>query len=168
LYGWREDRAKALDRAPFRIVQNETLIAVSQAAPRDLAAMRAVPGMSSALVERFGAEFLDIVARGLETPVDALPRRERMPRGRLEPEAEQRFERLKQLRNDRARELGLEPGVLGANAALQSLARQAAGSGEESTESGAELRRWQRAALGESRILAALAGPAGRDGTAGS
>ena len=68
------------------------------------------------------------------------------------------------MRNDRARELGLEPGVLCANAALLALARQGSGSpeadGVDGSEDGPELRTWQRRALGDDRIRAALAGGA--------
>jgi ribonuclease D len=167
LYGWREDRAKSLDRAPFRVLQNETLLALAQAAPRDPAALRAVAGMSSTLVERYGRELLEVIEKGLEAPAESWPRKDRLARPRIDAETEQRFERLKQLRNARARELGLEPGVLGANAALQTLARNAGTAGYPG-EPGAELRQWQRAAIGEQAILAALSGPPKPAGEVGS
>jgi ribonuclease D len=148
-----------MDRATFRVMQNETLVALAQASPRDLVAMKAVPGTPSSVIERYGKELLEVISRALNAPLEAEPRRERTRRPPVDPEAEVRFERLKLMRNDRAKELGLEPGVLGPNAALQSLATRNSlvlGNGDAG---GAELRQWQREALGEERIQAALDGP---------
>jgi ribonuclease D len=161
LYSWRDDRARTLDRASFRILQNETLLAIAQAAPADLAALRAVPRMPPSVVDRYGEELSETITKALTGPAAIVPRRERSYRPRPDPQTELRFERLKELRNERAKELGLEPGVLGANAALQTIAARATGTPAGiADEDAAELRNWQRAALGEDRILAALAGPA--------
>jgi hypothetical protein len=66
------------------------------------------------------------------------------------------------MRNERATELGIEPGVLCSNAALQTLARPSEPSrGREDDEPPVELRKWQKEALGEQRIRAALNGAAG-------
>ena len=133
LYGWREQKAKALDRATFRVMQNETLVALAQASPRDIAAMKAVPGTPSSIVDRYGNELVEAIGRAMNAPLEAGPRRERTRRPPVDVEAEARFERLKLMRNERAKELGLEPGVLCANAALQLLATRnsvAAGNGD--------------------------------------
>jgi ribonuclease D len=160
LHAWRDRRAQVLDRAPFRILQNEALLALAQSAPTTDAALRAMQGVPPSAMDRYGDEFLAVIGGALTEPAVAAPRRERSSRARPDPATEQRFERLKQMRNDRARELGLEPGVLCANAGLMTLAWRAGGASgpEVGNEEGPEMRAWQRAALGEDRIAAAMAG----------
>jgi ribonuclease D len=161
LHAWREERARGLDRAPFRVVQNDALVILAQAAPLDNASLSAVAGVPPSIAERYGTEWIEIIRRSLNTPDSEAPRKERFSRPRPDAETELRFERLKQMRNERARELGLEPGVLCANAALLTLAWNAAPQNTATADrpAGMELRKWQRVALGEDRILAALAGP---------
>jgi ribonuclease D len=161
LHAWREERARGLDRAPFRVLQNETLVILAQAAPVDGTTLRAVAGVPTSVMERYGGELIDVIKQSLNAPESALPRKEYVSRPRPDAETEARFERLKLMRNERARELGLEPGVLCANAALQTLAWDAAldKGAIRDRPAAVELRKWQRLALGEDRILGALAGP---------
>lgn len=156
LHQWREQTARALDRAPFRVLQNEALLAVARALPRSQSELLGVRGLPPSSARRYGAQLLAAVDMGLADPLDSLPV---PPRGaRLRPEATQeaRLERLKALRNQRANELGLEPGVLCPNGALQAVARLAPPTRAE-LESIDEIRRWQIAALGPAAILAAAA-----------
>ncbi|MBI2614743.1 MAG: HRDC domain-containing protein [Gemmatimonadetes bacterium] len=96
---------------------------------------------------------------GLADPLDSLPVPARGSRPRPDPAQEARFERLKALRNRRASELKLEPGVLCPNGALQAVAWVAPPTVAE-LERIEELRRWQIVALGPAAILAAAAEPA--------
>lgn len=159
LHQWREQTARALDRAPFRVVQNEALLAVARAAPRSQSELLAVRGLPPSLARRYGAQLLAAVDMGLADPLDSLPVPPRGSRARPDAAQEARFERLKVLRNQRASELGLEPGVLCPNGALQAVARVAPPTPAE-LEGIDELRRWQIAALGSAAILAAAAEPA--------
>ena len=155
VHRWREDRARALDRASFRVLPNESLLALARAAPTEPASLKKTPGFPASAAERYGAEIVEAIRSALQAPETEWPRHERTSRPRPDHEAEERLDRLKHMRNERAKELGLEAGVLCANSALQALARAgsfAAGDG------GTELRAWQQAALGEERILAALVG----------
>jgi ribonuclease D len=159
LYQWRDAQARALDRAPFRVLPNEVLVALAQATPSTEAGLRDIPRVSSSVIDRFGGELIGIIRGALSVPADEWPRREPTRTPRPDGATEQRLERLKQMRNDRARELGIEPGVLAPNAALLALAWQAAPPGRQpDPDQGAELRRWQRIALGEEPIRLALLG----------
>jgi ribonuclease D len=159
LHQWRESTARALDRATFRIISNEALLALAQAIPRGEDQLRAVHGLPAPLARRYGPQLLTAIAEGLSTPLEDLPVPERQPRERPDPAQEARFERLKELRNRRAAELALEPGVICPNGALQAIARAAPNAGND-LERIAELRRWQIEALGAPAILAAAAEPA--------
>jgi len=60
---WRRDRAKA-DAVPAYVVAHDsTLIAIAEARPRTIAALRRVKGVGPAKLERYGAEILEIVVR---------------------------------------------------------------------------------------------------------
>ena len=99
-------------------------------------------------------EILAAVRRGVEAPAASIPVFERSRRPPPDLAYDARLERLKSVRNAIAAELPLAPGVLCPNAILEAIARQEPASLEGLTEIG-EMRRWQRAVLGE-RLIAAL------------
>lgn len=158
VHQWREQVARTLDRSPFRVMPNEALLALARSVPQSPEQLHAVRGFPASLAKRYGDQLLAAVERGLATPLDALAMPERRPRQRPDAAQEARFERLKQLRNRRAQEVGLEPGVICPNGALQAIARAAPTRGEELLGIG-ELRRWQVEAMGAAAILGAAAEP---------
>jgi ribonuclease D len=155
LWEWRERAAEALDRAPFRVVGHEVLVALARAAPRTPAALAAAPLMPPTVARRYGAELLEAVAAGLAVPEQDLPRLERRPRQRPDPEAEARFQRLRALRARRAPEVGLDPGLIFPNWAMQEIARTAPKTAQE-LDTITDIRRWQRAIIGDRDILEAV------------
>jgi ribonuclease D len=155
VWSWRERTAEAADRAPFRILANELLIALARAGPRTTAQLAAVDGMPASIARRHGDQLLVAVAEGLATPEAAWPRVARRPRTRPDPDADARFQRLRVLRATRAPAVGLDPGLIGANGLLQEIARAAPRSAED-LDGIAELRRWQREVLGDEAILQAV------------
>lgn len=158
LHQWREETARSLDRSPFRIMPNEALLEVARATPRSQDELSRVRGLPPSLARRHAAQLLAAVEMGLAAPPESLPVPQRGPRVKPDAAQEARFERLKQLRNRRATELGLEPGVLCPNGSLQAMARAAPGKPEDLHDV-EEMRRWQIEALGPKAILAALAAP---------
>lgn len=159
LYQWREQVAQGLDRSPFRIMPNEALLALARSVPQSLEQLHAVRGLPPSLAKRYGDQLLAAIERGLAAPLETLAVPERRPRQRPDATQEARFERLKELRNRRAQELGLEPGVICPNGALQAIARIAP-TRREDLGGLEELRRWQIEALGAPAILGAAAEPA--------
>lgn len=121
LWGAREERARALDLPPFRVLHNETLLSLSRKAAsgeQDLAALfpRPVPaGFASRLREALEA------ARTL--PATSWPPARRGEIVRTEPELEKAVYGLKARRDAVAARLGLDPGVLASRAALVDIAR---------------------------------------------
>jgi ribonuclease D len=158
VHQWREQMAQRLDRSPFRIMPNEALLALAQSVPQSPEQLHTVRGLPASLAKRYGDELLAAIEKGLATPLDTLAVPERTPRQRPDAAQEARFERLKQVRNRRAGELGLEPGVICPNGALQTIAR-AAPKRQEDLTGIVELRRWQIEALGVPAILTAVADP---------
>jgi len=155
LYRWRDELAARQDRATFRIVDNEVLLATSRALPTTLDALGATTGVPAAHVRRHGADLVAGVQRALALSEDALPRIERVPRPPKDPAFDARVERLKAARNRVATELGLEAGVLCGRPTLEAVARAHPNDRAGLAQLG-ELRRWQVEALGDA-LLAALA-----------
>jgi ribonuclease D len=158
LYLWREDLAQRTDRAAFRILNNEPMLAMAKSPPRDLRALKEVRGIGPEQAERRGREILAAIERGAHLADDQLPRIPRTARRPYDQAYEARLERLKVARNRLALEYDLPPGVLCPNGALEAIARLNPTSLEQMGEL-ADLRRWQLREFG-SELLTALEQPA--------
>jgi ribonuclease D len=121
LWSAREERARALDLPPFRVLHNETLLTLSRKAAsgeQDIGTLfpRPVP-----------AGFADRLNQALETarslPSTAWPPARRGEVVRTEPELEKAVYGLKARRDAVAAKLGVDPGVLASRAALVDVAR---------------------------------------------
>ncbi len=157
LYGWRERLAAEQDKATFRIIGNDALLAVAKALPRSPADLAPVPQLPATLARRHGPALLESVGRALALPETELPRVERSARPPKDAALESRIERLKAARNRVAAELGLDPGVLCGRSTLEAVARTIPTPNDRAGLSRvAELRRWQIEVLGTA-LLAALA-----------
>jgi len=153
LHRWRETVAQRDDKAPFRVIGNDSLLAVSKvlpAAPRDLAGLKEVP---ASLARRHGAALLEAVARAKALPESELPRLERAARPPKDPDFDARVERLKAVRNRVAAELKIDPGVLCGRTTLEAVAR-AAPKDRAGLAQVEELRRWQAEVLGDALLEA--------------
>ncbi len=156
LYRWREAQGAELDRATFRIIGNDALLAVAKALPRAPAELSGIAALPPSLAARHGPALLDGVRRALGLLESELPRVERAPRQARDPALEARVERLKAARNRAAAELGLDPGVLCGRSTLEAVARAQPPPNDRAGLSRiGELRRWQIEALGDA-LLAAL------------
>jgi ribonuclease D len=95
-----------------------------------------------------------------------LPRFPRAPRWARDPDFDDRVNLLRQVRDAKARELDLEPGVLCARERLEAIARKRAASLDELSEI-PELRRWQIEVLGTDLICAMRDGSRNSNGGGG-
>ena len=153
LVRWRDDIARELDRATFRVVSNEALFELARSAPQTASELLDVRGVPRGLVERRGSHILAAVRRGVAVPDDQLPRFPRAPRWERDPDFDVRVTQLKAVRDAAAQRLGLDPGFLCSRDRLEAIARRRPGSLEELAEV-TELRRWQVAELGEAFLSA--------------
>jgi ribonuclease D len=157
LFAWRDRLAAELDRAPFRIMGNDALMAIAKAvptSPTELAEVRDLPG---ALARRHGPQVLAAVGEALALPRSEWPVIERTRRPKPDPEADARYQRLRTLRAGRAHAVQLDPGLVCPNGTLHAIARTAPRAAAELDQIG-ELRRWQREAMDEGKLLAAVRG----------
>ena len=153
LVPWRDDIARGLDRATFRVVGNEQLLEIARRRPSSRDELASIKGMPRGLLESRAGEMLAAVQRGLAVPDADLPRFPKSPRWERDADFDTRVATLKTVRDETAARLDLDPGVLCARDRLEAVARKNPKSIEE-VESVSELRRWQRGVLGEQFVEA--------------
>ncbi|HEU4828117.1 MAG TPA: ribonuclease D [Gemmatimonadales bacterium] len=153
LYEWRDALAQRLDRAAFRIMNNDPIFTMARTPPEDLDALAKVPGIGRDIVARRGADILAAIDRGRSVPESQLPRVERPARRAPDPELDARVERLKTARNAAATRIDLPPGVVCPNGTLEAVARAAPRSLEELAAIPG-VRRWQVDVLGNDLVAA--------------
>lgn len=153
LYEWRDALAQRLDRAAFRIMNNDPIFTMARTPPENLEALAMVPGIGREIAARRGEEILAAIERGKAVPENQLPRVDRPARRAPDPELDARVERLKTARNAAAARADLPPGVVCPNGTLEAIARAAPRSLEELSEIPG-VRRWQVALLGNELVAA--------------
>jgi ribonuclease D len=149
LVPWRDEIARALDRATFRVIGNEQLLEIAKRHPSSRDELAAIKGMPRGLLDTRGGEVLDAVQRGLAVADADLPRFPKAPRWERDADFDARVSALKSVRDEAAARLDLDPGVLCSRDRLEAVARKRPKSREE-LDSVTELRNWQRQVLGES------------------
>ena len=152
-YPWRDEIARQLDRATFRVVGNEQLLDIARQKPATREILGAIKGMPRGLFEQRGGEVLDAVQRGLAVPDADLPRFPKAPRWDRDPDFDARVNALKTVRDAAAERLDLDPGVLCARDRMEAVARANPTSIERLNEV-RELRRWQASLLGAAFVKA--------------
>ncbi|MEX0856086.1 MAG: HRDC domain-containing protein [Gemmatimonadota bacterium] len=153
---WRDALAREMDRAHFRVVGDATLVEAARLSPRSIEEVETLPGMNRALARSRGDALLDALREVDDREDAALRGYPRPPRtgngqGRPPPEVEERFARLKEVRNTQAKSLGLARGTLLPNSVLQLLAESPPGNGEALAKTPG-LRRWQAGLLGNALL----------------
>ncbi|OGO46480.1 MAG: hypothetical protein A2Z30_06010 [Chloroflexi bacterium RBG_16_64_43] len=122
LHLFREAEAERLDRPPFKILSDETLVAIAKANPAGLAELSEVAGLSPANVQRWGPALLDAVQRASTTRLPAPP-----PREAASDIVRARHEALRKWRKHRAAERGVESDVILNRDAMWQIAQRAPG-----------------------------------------
>lgn len=153
VWEWRDALAQRLDRAAFRIMNNDPIFTIARTPPDDADALAKVPGIGREIVARRGQDIMAAIERGKAVPENQLPRVERPARRAPDPELDARVERLKTARNVAAARIDLPPGVVCPNGTLEAVARAAPRSLEELAAIPG-LRRWQMGILGNDLIEA--------------
>lgn len=107
LCSFREDRARSINQPPFRILQNQTLLELAQRMPRKRAELNHITGLSPKLIDRYGANLLAAVERGIVGPPAYRPVYPRLSDAVL-----WRLDALRNWRKTAAREIGVESDVV--------------------------------------------------------
>lgn len=121
LYLWRQRTAEALDRPPFRVASNATLVKLAMLQPTSRKALESLVRSRSALLLRYAEDVLAAVARGIRLAEQGWKPEERVPGG-YEPEVERLYQALRGWRVAEAAQMGVEVDVVVGNASLRRIA----------------------------------------------
>jgi len=153
LYVWREARAAAADRPPFKIVGPEVLLALAEASPTtsvEVARALASYPRQAGEVEAVTAA----IARGLALPERELPSLKAGERPTLAPAVKRRVTALRAWRDAEAERSRLDPAIVMAQRVIDRVATAAPRSLDELAAIDG-VRRWRVAAWGPAVLAAA-------------
>ena len=134
LWKWREGEAEAVDRPPFHILQNRELISSAERF-----AAGETPDYKH-FSDRRRRAFREAAERGLNLPEKDWPVRLRRSGTRPSAEVIKRIEKLRQDRDDAAKELHIEASFIAPRATLEAI-------GADQSRADALLASWQRELL---------------------
>ncbi|OGO16817.1 MAG: hypothetical protein A2Z14_07135, partial [Chloroflexi bacterium RBG_16_48_8] len=97
LYCFREEQARHLNRPPFKVIPDKTLLTIAQSKPRSAEKLLELPGMTSGQIRRYGQGLLNAVEQGLRSPPPPRPKSERM-----DDDVVNRYKRLRKWRKQTA------------------------------------------------------------------
>ncbi len=125
LYVMRDKRAREIDRPPFKVLGNRTLLEIAELMPTRLSDLGQIKGITELILRRLGSEVIAAVRNGRRTEHGPIPRLGGPTRRRMDRHAERRLSALKTWRAERSQELAIDPGVLCPNSALETIAVRA-------------------------------------------
>ncbi|MDH3206678.1 MAG: HRDC domain-containing protein [Gemmatimonadota bacterium] len=158
---WRDEIARKLDRAAFRVIGNGPLIEAVATRPLTVRELTEIKGFPARLANEEGAGLLERFDRIAASPEEELlpyPKGSGRGAGRPPPEVEALADRLKSVRNRKSDELGLPRGTLLSNAVVLEIARIAPGNLTDLSAIDG-MRRWKADTVGE-EFLAVIRGGA--------
>lgn len=118
----REAEAQNADLPPFKVFRNEPLLELAKQKPLHLEELETGKALSPKQIARYGKPLVRAIQRAMTIPEKALPVYPRKKRPGLPPSVGRRVKVLKAWRDKRAKDLGLEAGVLMNNALIDALA----------------------------------------------
>lgn len=134
LYAWRDQKGRALDYPPGRLIANEPLVHLAQRAPQDAQALKRIR-LRGSFVREYGHELLEVIQKALADPPE-LPER---PKRKRSPAAESaRDKALRSWRREEAERRELPAHVILPPRALDWLAKHGASQLDECPELGAK------------------------------
>jgi ribonuclease D len=122
LFLLRDARSREIDRPPFKVLGNRTLLEIAREKVSDLDSLAEIKGITDLILKRLGKDLVAAVKKGLRKPHGPIPRLDTAVRRRMDRSTEKRLAALKEWRGPRAKSLALDPGVLCPNAALEAIA----------------------------------------------
>ena len=144
---WRDAEARHHNRPAFKIVNDQTIVALARARPQSLEHMRGINGLKSYHQRRYGRKILKAIARGAGASAPQTPPRPPRP----PEEVLERYEALRKWRKMAAVRRGVDPDVIVSNATLWTLAQNAPRSPSQLADLGV-LGPWKQKTHGEALL----------------
>jgi ribonuclease D len=121
LFILRDKIARKIDRPPFKVMNDSTLIQITRVLPNHLRDLELIKGIGEKLIQHNGAELLQAVRQGQTAPP---PQYHSNHHHSPDNNTLNRYETLRQWRNSVAAQRGVEPDVILTNNNLMDIARK--------------------------------------------
>jgi len=142
LWHWRDAMARQRDQPLFRILRDESLLALAKTPPSSIGDLTRIPGFPGYLVRSPSAnDVIDAARRGVSCLEADWPEKRLDVRERLLPAVEARISVIRKRRDELARTLELDPSVLASRGVVEEMAKRWE-AGDDPWEI-TELRQWQ-------------------------
>ncbi len=152
LFEWREQRASQRDLPPYRIMRNETLVALAQHLPANERDFMRTPGVPRRFPSHLARKLTGIIRRAQREKPPVYPARQQTS-PRPDEATMTRYEALRRWRTRKAEQRGVETDVVMTNNTLMAIARAHPRSREELAALGV-LGPWRLEAYGEDLLRA--------------
>lgn len=116
----RDDRAKTLDRAVFRVLHNDSILEIAEKLPVDRRALSAISGVGPSFVQTMGDK---VIQACLSASVGDLPAKPSVPTHQ-DKHHKKRFEAWREKRKAVAEKLAVDPEIVLSNATLWAFAAE--------------------------------------------
>lgn len=120
----RNQIAEKKDKPLFRILRNDTLKKIATIKTADVEVLKDKKVLSRKQINMYGRALKDAVKKGLTLPEKKLPVYPHVPPPTQKPKVRKRVRELKNWRDRKAKELGLEPGLLVNKAQMIAIAEE--------------------------------------------
>lgn len=147
LYAWRENEARSTNVARGRLLKDASLVAMAKFQPQTLEALTRIPNMHPRVIRKEGNKLLSLVKNAAKIPKEEWPPRlpKPLPKG-----CGSLAKELKELTQQKAKELTICPELLWRKRVIECLLRSGLVSGEYQLPS--SLQGWRRPVLAETLL----------------
>jgi ribonuclease D len=121
LFIMRDKIARKIDRPPFKVMNDATLLRLAEAQPETHQTLQEMKGLNDTLLRYNSRDILQAIQTGQTAPP---PQYVRANNHRPDDKTLARYETLRQWRNNLATERGVEPDVIVGNETLMDIARR--------------------------------------------
>ena len=142
LYEFRDSLARNADRPPFKIFGNDIILEVAKTKAATPDALNEVKSLVPAIRRRYEREILRRVKEAMALPEETLPEKGEAKPWNRDKALETRVSKLKDIRDKKAKELKIDPGVLAPRHVLTAIATT------RNLDQVPAMRDWQKRVLG--------------------
>ena len=148
----RDRVARRRDLPLFKVIGNSQLMALAKRKPVKMGDLQNIKGFSHKQIKQLGAAILKAVTPALSLPEEALPVYPRKRSENMGPRVGERLKHLKEWRDQRGSEMGVDPALVCTNAQAKTLAVSNPHDPDDirawESKPGLGIKNWQRAQFG--------------------
>ncbi len=122
LLQFRDQMARRRDLPLFKVMGNAQVMALANRKPVKMADLQNIRGFSPKQIKQLGGALLKTVRPALALPENELPVYPRKRSEKISPKVGERMKRLKEWRDQRGSEMGVDPAIICTNAQAKTLA----------------------------------------------